>query len=58
MRFQLLVWPEIWSHLFDLAIAFALALPIRLGQGKQVSQCGSPDVPAGGGFLLRLCADR
>ena len=41
MRFQLLVWPEIWSHLFDLAIAFTLALPIGWDREKESRSAGS-----------------
>lgn len=45
MRFQFLVWPEVWSHLFDLAIAFTLALPIGWDREKESRSAGLRTFP-------------
>jgi putative Mg2+ transporter-C (MgtC) family protein len=56
MRFQLLIWNDVWSHLLDLAIAFALALPIGWNREKAHRSAGLRTFPlvavASCGFIL------
>lgn len=56
MRFNLLVWTDVWSHLFDLAFALALALPIGWDQEKESRSAGLRTFPlvavASCGFVL------
>jgi putative Mg2+ transporter-C (MgtC) family protein len=56
MRFNLLVWTDVLSHLFDLAFAFALALPIGWDREKESRSAGLRTFPlvavASCGFVL------
>ena len=45
MHFQFLVWQEIWSHVFDLSIAFVLALPIGWDREKESRSAGLRTFP-------------
>ncbi len=56
MRFNLLVWADVWSHMLDLAFAFALALPIGWDREKESRSAGLRTFPlvavASCGFVL------
>lgn len=45
MRFQYLEWADILSHLFDLGVAFLLALPIGWHQEKEARSAGVRTFP-------------
>lgn len=45
MRFQYLVWADILSHLFDLGVAFLLALPIGWHEEKEARSAGIRTFP-------------
>lgn len=45
MRFQFLVWQDVLSHLFDLSIAFVLALPIGWDREKESRSAGLRTFP-------------
>ena len=45
MRFQSLVWADVFSHLLDLAVAYVLAFPIGWDQEKEERSAGIRTFP-------------